>query len=291
MKLPEAKLKKHFHSLNVSLYDTHRQTESCALTYHENSKLSSWTARRLGDSISRFFNPYTLERASRPFKVHSGSEQIPLEDYAYGYPPGNFFELTTQRRSSRSFRPYPISLNEIHKICHYSYGVTGEAPLGMGAEGNFRLRSVPSPGGLYPLEIYVAILNGAVPPGLYHYRPDTNALEVVREGIDTEEMRRIIMAEPYITLQDASAVVFTTGILERVSIKYQERGYRFMLMEVGFVAQNIGLISEALGLGSCMVGSYLDDEVNRFLGIVDSSENIQNVVVLGKKAPHEDTGN
>ena len=284
MELQEITLKKHFYSLNVSLYDSHRQEDSCALTYHENSKLSSWTSRRLGESISRFFNPYTLERASRPFKVYPGSRQIPLADYSSGYPPNNFFELTTRRRSSRTFQPYSISLNELHKICHYSYGVSGEAPLDMGAEGSIKLRNVPSPGGLYPLEIYVAILHGAVPEGLYHYRPDINALETLREGIDSEEMRRIIMAEPYITLKDASAVVFTTGILERVSIKYQERGYRFMLMEVGFVAQNIGLISEALGLGSCMVGSYLDDEVNQLLGITDGSETIQNIIVLGKKS-------
>ena len=289
MKLQELTLKKQFDALNVSLYNTNQQ-ESCALTYHENSKLSAWTSRRLGESIARFFNPYTLERASRPFKVYPGRPQRSLDDYRAGYPPGNFFELVAQRRSSRVYDPYTISLNELHKLCHYAYGVTGETPLDSGAEGSIKLRTVPSPGGLYPLELYVAVLNGAIPAGLYHYRPDINALETVREGLDREEMNRIIMAKPYVTLDDASAVIFTTSVLERVSIKYQERGYRFMLMEVGFVAQNLSLVTAALGLGSCMVGSYLDDDVNRFLGIADNSETIQNIVVLGK-THHEDARN
>ena len=70
-------------------------------------------------------------------------------------------------------------------------------------------------------------------------------------------------------------------MFERTMLKYGERGYRFILLEVGFVSMNISLVCEALGLGSCMVGGYLDDELHRFLGIDGASEAVMNVMVIG----------
>ena len=57
-----------------------------------------------------------------------------------------------------------------------------------------------------------------------------------------------------------------------------------MLLEVGFLSQNMSLIAEALNLGSCMLGGYKDNLVEEFLEIDGMLESIQNTIVIGKKA-------
>jgi nitroreductase len=72
-------------------------------------------------------------------------------------------EAISQRRSIRDFSPEPILLFQLSRILWAGQGVT---------EYIRRLRSIPSAGGIYPLEIYVVIgENGIenVPFGIYHY--------------------------------------------------------------------------------------------------------------------------
>ena len=71
-------------------------------------------------------------------------------------------------------------------------------------------------------------------------------------------------------------------MFQRQMIKYGERGYRFILQEVGAVIQNLSLVSEEMDLSSCVIGGYLDDEINKCLGIDTPMETIQGVVVIGK---------
>ena len=47
------------------------------------------------------------------------------------------------------------------------------------------------------------------------------------------------------TVRDASLVIFITGLFERSIVKYGERGYRFVLLEAGHVAQNLGCATAA----------------------------------------------
>jgi ABC-type multidrug transport system fused ATPase/permease subunit len=66
-----------------------------------------------------------------------------------------------------------------------------------------------------------------------------------------------------------------------VLVKYGDRGYRFILQEVGFLTQNISLLTESLGLNSCILGSYIDENINRILTADGTFETIQNVSVQG----------
>ena len=145
------------------------------------------------------------------------------------------------------------------------------------------MRNVPSGGALYPLEIYVVIFNAHIPSGLYHYRINNNTLELLKEGDFVEDLLGIIQAEPYVNMKTSSALIITTGIIERLLIKYGDRGYRFLLQESGFVGQTISLLAESINLGSCMLGGYNDDKVNEFLGVDGVFETINNIIVIGKK--------
>ncbi|RAK68047.1 SagB family peptide dehydrogenase [Hymenobacter edaphi] len=270
-------------TIERGMYGAKNVQDSLALLYHQNTKLTRFDQIKLSHSVRGFFNPYITQRAVQPYKVYPGTRTVPLADYREVPAPAvDFVELVRQRQSTRNYQPgYQLSLYELFVLLNYSYGISRQDPIPEG--GHMSYRYVPSPGGLYPLELYVVLFDSHVTPGLYHFRPDTLELECLREGDFRSEMRKHIQAEPYININAASGLVLTTGIFERVMIKYGERGYRFMLHESGFVSQMMTLLGEALGLGSCMVGGYDDQKLNRFLGVNGVFETVQNVMILGKK--------
>jgi SagB-type dehydrogenase family enzyme len=253
-----------------------------AMLYQENSKLSKLEMMKQGEEIGKFSNPYILQRASQPYKCFPTSKIISFLDYKDTIPPDvNLFNTIQNRRSIRDYDDYSISINELYHILHYCYGITSSQAIN-GAKGTWSYRSVPSGGGLYPLEIYLYLNNSVLKKGIYHFRPDLNALEVIEEGDYLETMREIIVAEPFVNLPKACCLIFISSVSERMLIKYGERGYRFILQEVGFVCQNISLVCQAINLASCMVGSFVDNKVNDLIKADGTLETIQGVIIIGK---------
>lgn len=268
--------------IDRSIHNIKNIKDLAALLFQENSKLDKFTIIKQGENIGGFSNPYLTQRISQPYKCFPGSKVVPMEDYADIKPLSfNLFETIAKRRSVRVYENYDISLNEIYNILQYSYGITDCQPI-RGSKGMWPYRAVPSGGALYPLEIYIYINNGMMSKGVYHYRADLNALEFINEEVEMTDFQRILVAEPYIQLKNASCIIFISSVLERGLLKYGERGYRFILQEVGYVAQNISLICTALKLGTCMVGSFIDDEMNEIIKADGVLETIQSVIVVGK---------
>lgn len=280
------KIKNKYDQKDGSLYGEKNIKDSLAMLYHENSKFTEYTFREQGAKIGAFNTPYVIERSSQPFKCYPGYDTIDLNVYRNMEKESvNYFELLQNRRSVRNYdKDYKISLYEIHNLLFRSYGVNRKERIsGIDYEGHIGYRNIPSGGGLYPLEIYIVVLNGHIDKGLYHYRPDMNCLEILKHSDDVDHLNNIIQAEPYIDLKAASCVIMTTGLIERSMIKYGDRGYRFLMMEVGFLSQTISLISTSLNLGSCMVGGYNDDLINQYLGIDGVFETVNNIIVIGKE--------
>lgn len=282
-------IKRKLEERDVSIFGEKNIEESLAMLYHENSKFSSYKMRKDGERIAAFNNPYITERAAQPYKIYPSFTSIDLSLYKT-YSKVSLHEILNTRRSLRSYdAKYKISLNELAVILYNSYGVTKTSKIAdaFNVQGNWGLRNIPSAGGLYPLEVYIAILNGHITSGLYHYRCDTNVLELIKEGDFKELLRENMQCDPYVDISSASAVAFTTGLFERVAIKYSERAYRFLLQESGILGQTITLLSESIGLGSCWIGAYMDDKINDFLGVDGVYETVNNAIVIGKKVNHE----
>lgn len=272
------KLKEKFDKYETAL-PRFKFEKSIAILYNENSKLDEINSRLFGMRIESLRNQFFLERASQPFKIYPSAKVVKFKEKSSD---NKFFQILKKRKSIRKYKKHSISLNELYYILYYSYGINRSLPIYGSSRGKWYYRMVPSAGALYPLEIYVVILSGEIERGLYHYQPRDNCLELVKKGNFLEKLNKIIFAEPNVKLSDASCIVIITAVFERMLLKYGDRGYRFILMEVGFVSQNISLICEEIGLGSCMIGGYLDDEINRFLGVDGLSESVLNIIVIGK---------
>lgn len=228
-----------------------------AESFHEASRLSRVVLdhRNRGATLLEH-SPELRQTVARATarRSHAGTIPLPtatLPDLPLG-------AVVAARRSQRRFREQPIGLEQLSALLHTSYGVTGSGP------GDVRLRTVPSGGALYPLDVYVATpAVSELGADLHHYDPLRGCLEVLR-AVDRAELRPLT---PYPELvAEASAVVFLTATFWRSRFKYGQRGYRFALLEAGHVAQNLLLAATALGLASVPLGGFFDRQVNGLLG-------------------------
>jgi SagB-type dehydrogenase family enzyme len=182
------------------------------------------------------------------------------------------------RRSRRDFSGAAISLVVLSTLLHYACGVAGVVE----AYGYSRLpvRMFPSHGGLQSSEVYLSIQSiSDVPAGLYHYHPAEHVLECLKKGSQAELLSTLAFDERF--FETAAVVFLVTGCYERLKWKYGERSYRFICIDAGFVAQNLYLVSQALGLGACAVSGFAQDGIEELFEIDGKNEIAMMLMPLG----------
>ncbi len=157
-------------------------------------------------------------------------------------------EALLQRRSVRSFAPYAITLQEVGQLLWAGQGIT---------QADRSLRTAPSAGATFPIELYVAIFNAeGITPGLYQYQCKEHSLIMKKQALPADSLVGVALSQQWI--KEASAVIFVCAVPARTSPRYGERTSRYVHIEVGHVGQNIALQAVALKLGTTMVGSFKD---------------------------------
>jgi SagB-type dehydrogenase family enzyme len=117
---------------------------------------------------------------------------------------------------------------------------------------------------------------------MYHYRPGRHALALVRPGDLSGPLMRAAVDQEMVAA--AGAVFVLASLFDRARAKYQDRSYRYALIEAGHIGQNLYLAAEALGLGCCGVGAFFDDDVNAFIGVDGVREASVYVLAVGHLA-------
>uniref|UniRef100_A0A7C2ZPY6 SagB/ThcOx family dehydrogenase n=1 Tax=Ignisphaera aggregans TaxID=334771 RepID=A0A7C2ZPY6_9CREN len=171
-------------------------------------------------------------------------------------------EAIAYRRSIRSFREEPITIEQLSQILWAAYGVT---------DPRRRLLSTPSAGATFPLEIYVVISREAVKvseskhleAGVYRYENMPHKLVLLFQGDFRDGLYKASLHQSWVRNAPVSIVI--CAVYERTSGYYGERGYRYVHFEVGHASQNIYLMATALGLGTVAIGAFRDDDVKQLL--------------------------
>ena len=83
-------------------------------------------------------------------------------------------------------------------------------------------------------------------------------------------------------LGECGVVLFFTMILQRMRPKYQDRSYRYGLLEAGHVGENAYLAATSMGLGACGIGAFMDDAINEMLGVDGVEEAVVYMLAAGK---------
>lgn len=178
-------------------------------------------------------------------------------------------EVLPMRSSCRRFTPIPVGLGEISSLLHGTYGISR-----ISSEGAHRRhhRMVPSAGGISSLELYAVCMNvEGVEEGMYHYHGFQHVLERIDRVPDLRSrVARVFLDQP--ALEEAAALIVFCAVPARLYPKYQDRGYRYLLLEAGHAAQNLNLIATALGLGSLNLGGFFDAEVAALLQLDPEDE-------------------
>jgi len=170
-------------------------------------------------------------------------------------------ECLAARRSVREYRSAGLSLAEVGQLLWAGQGIT--------ADGN--LRTAPSAGALYPLEVYLAAgrVDG-LDPGLYKYRPERHDLARVASGDQRKDLATAALDQDCVRL--APVTIAFAAVYRRITVKYGPRGVRYVHLEAGHATQSVLVQAVALGLGGVPVGAFDDTGVRRILRLATEEE-------------------
>lgn len=160
-------------------------------------------------------------------------------------------ETMLKRRSMREFKDTPLTLAELGQLLWAAQGITHPAGL----------RTAPSAGALYPLEVY-AVTREAT----YRYDPAAHQLIVHARGDLRRPLYTVALMQD--SILQAPVTIVITAVYARTAKKYgEERTPRYVALEVGHAAQNVLLQAVALDLGAVPIGAFLDDQVQQVLAL------------------------
>lgn len=200
------------------------------------------------------------DRAPRRFRTYAGSQRVALpgRDFRIDAPLGGLLE---RRRSIREFELRDLEPELLGRLLHASAGVRGYRSL----DGDWTIdRCAPSAGGLYPTELYVVTQRVAgVADGVYHYDARAHELELRNPGTHHAALAGMTIEQDMI--RSANVVVAITAVFERTMWKYGQRGYRYVWLDAGHLAENLYLVALALGLGPVAIGGFFDSEIDGLL--------------------------
>jgi len=160
-------------------------------------------------------------------------------------------EALNSRRSARQYKPLDLEMEDISQLLWAAQGVTEESA---------GFRTAPSAGALYPLELFIVKSDG-----LYQYIPEGHKLKKLGSKDLRPELMKASLSQK--SISEAAIDIVITAIYDRTTVKYGDRGIRYVHMEAGHACQNILLQSAALGLGAVPVGAFSDSDVQKVLGL------------------------
>ena len=220
-----------------------------AQAYHEATKLT-----------------YINLRTKPPlFKSYAGLPVLPLPT---DFPHPEVSTLDAVADVPREGGP-SLDLTTLAQLLFFSAGLVRKRVFPGSGEVHFRASA--STGALYPVEVYLVCRNiRDLEAGLYHFSPRDFALHQLRKGDYRGELSRAAGGDLAIS---ASAVTpIFTAVFRRSAWKYRARSYRYCFWDNGTMVANTLATASAAGLPTCVLGAFVDDSVNRLLGISGERE-------------------
>lgn len=246
-----------------------------AREYHDKTKYTY-------DDVKFFYTEFATEPQPPTVKEYSGKPVIDLPK-KFNTATENYFQAVKESKRFAGFRVLknePISMEILSHLLYLINGVTlvREFPT-----QKIFLRAAPSASGLYPTETYlIANKVNDLPIGLYYFHTRQHQLVQISD-VDWQAIAETAGFGQKV-LQDAPVLLFLTSVFSRNSWKFKKRAYRYCLMDAGYVGENITTAAAGLGLASNLVGDFIDDEVNKILGIDGFNEAALLIASVGQDA-------
>jgi len=214
-----------------------------------------------------------LDWSNKPeiYKTYPSKRQVKLPQFQEQTLP--FAEILRRRKSIRSYSSEPVKISDLSFLLWASTGIQR-------TQRGREFRTAPSAGALYPIETYLIINNvEGLDKGLYHYNIAAHALEELKIRDLGEEIAQAALDQEMCA--EAAVVFVWSAIFFRSKWKYKQRAYRYVYLDAGHIVENLALSATGIGLGSCQIGSFFDDEINRIIEIDGAEESVIYLSAVG----------
>ncbi len=222
-----------------------------------------------------------------PFKIYKSLDGMPL---------GQQMEFTNvpalEVISSPPMSPEKESVPDLAtlaQLLHLSAGITKRKDYGNEMQVFFRAAACT--GALYHIDLYLVCRDlPGLEAGVYHFAPNDFSLRRLREGNYLRLLARAGGDEA--SLMRAPAVIVCADTYWRNSWKYRARAYRHTFWDSGTLLANLLAVASAHRMPARVISSFVDETVNRLLGLDGKLEAAQVLVPIGSTTPIEpaDTG-
>lgn len=237
-----------------------------AREFHDRTTHTPESVRSNGHALDWDIKPF-------PFKVYT---ELPALALPRDFPPPAADALAALGAAGSASAPR-LTLEGLAALLYFTAGVTKKKSYPGGGEILFR--AAPSTGALYQTEVYVAA--GAVDglePALYHFCPGDFMLRRLRAGDVRAALAQGAADE---RLARRAATVILTAIYWRNTWKYQARGWRHLFWDSGAMLANLFAVAWSEGLSPRLLTGFVDEAVNRLLGLDADREAALALVALG----------
>jgi SagB-type dehydrogenase family enzyme len=162
------------------------------------------------------------------------------------------------RRSRRDYGTTSLTARELGELLYRTARVRSivDSPDPSKPQAQVSDRPYPSGGASYELDLYITVEEcTGIPRGVYHYDPLGHRLELINSS-DAMVDELLEDGRLAANLTSLPPVLITmTARFRRLSWKYNGLSYALALKDVGVLMQTLYLVSTAMGLAACAIGS------------------------------------
>ncbi len=196
-------------------------------------------------------------------------------------PPADLWQVMERRATLRRYSPEALSLEELALLLWVTQGVKEVTSRPS------TLRIVPSGGARHAFETFLLVNRvGGLTPAVYRYLALEHAL-IVHDSAPDLNQRLTAACKNQQHVADSAVTFFWAAVAERMTWRYPERGYRYMLLDAGHVCQNLYLAAEGLGCGVCGLAAFEDDLLNQALNLDGERCFVMYAATLGRQPAGE----
>lgn len=163
-----------------------------------------------------------------------------------------------KKKSARHFSTAPLTVEQVSQLL---WAANGTLPVD--AVSGATIKTLPSAGGIYPLEIFLLTGSGTVkglPAGVFSYNSTSNSLVSISPQDSRLSVAQAALSQLW--LAAAPAVIIISAAFNKTTAKYGTRGIQYVYMESGAAVQNLYLQSESLGLKIGVAGAFDETQVS-----------------------------
>lgn len=185
-------------------------------------------------------------------------ELVPYDEITIG--DKSVYDTILKRRSRRRFLDTPLNLMELSYLLISTQGILNpHRPM---------FRTSPSGGARHGIETYLYIENvTGIEVGLYRYLPIEHKLLWI-ENKQKQDLTEALADQDF-----HPAVTFIWSVIPyRIAWRYAHAAEKLALLDVGHICQNLYIACEAAGMGTCAIGAYHQNKLDKFLSIDGKDE-------------------